>query len=101
MTFRAVPSVVATTWTLFLPEGERIDIVQDTPSPDESWAVRWHLSCWTRSGEWISEPLRSHRSAEFLAETRWYSLDDALQEGRKAAEAKLSQWAATEAARRK
>ena len=45
--------------------------------PEERWAVRSHVDCLSRSGEWEWEPSPSSRDDEFYARCRFDSLEQA------------------------
>ena len=55
-------------------DGVKIEATNDERT---SWAVRHDCNCLNTSGEWEYEVSPSHRSAEFLARTRWPSPEDA------------------------
>ncbi len=54
-------------------------VIARTPSPDgDRWAIRCGNDCLNRDGDWVYEPMPSHRTPAFLAHCRFASVEEAL-----------------------
>lgn len=72
---RTSPPAVPVTY-LVGPPGMRTPIHVDLSNPDQHlWMIRWCGECLNKAGEWEYEPLPSNRDAEFVARTRYRSVD--------------------------
>ena len=63
----------------FYPSGVQLIAVKDCKSGTWNWKISDGSSVLTKRGEWIYEPMSTHRDAIFLAQTRWGSLTKAVE----------------------